>query len=706
MLFKNKINILHEIFGYKIFWLGLIIKIGFALFFASSYLTELFIPFINYFVSSDFSNPYLYFFNQEKKNIFPYPTLMLLITSLPRILFGFATDWSSISPLVLFLFRLPVLIADLLILFILLILIKKNYYKVVMFYWLSPVLIYINYIHGQLDVFPILFLFFSLYLMFKGKYLFSSIFLGLSIATKTNIIMVIPFYFLYLLYQINLTFRDKFLNFILVASTFIIINLFYLFNYEFIQIVFHNQEQLKLLNLSLNFFDDTKVFVAPFAYCLLLIYAINLKVYSKDVYFMFLGFSFGIVSLTISPMPGWYYWIMPFFIYFYSKKKENNNYFSYYLLFGLQIFYLIYFISIENSDLFEIFKLIDSDFAEKNNLYNHLESLNLNADKFVSLSFTLLQVFLLANCIYIYKSGIKNYSNYKIFSNPYLLGLCGDSGAGKTTISNSLNDIFKSKNTTQIRGDDMHKWERGDNNWKKQTHLNPKSNFLHNEISYLNEIKNKKEIKRRIYDHGTGKFTLEKRFQPRNLIIFEGLHSFYLKQMRDLFDLKIFINPSEEIRRKWKIERDIRKRKHSTSKILKQLRDRKEDSVKFIKTQKKYADIIIEYYFDRKRKLKKENNLNLHLTLLNSFYVEPIVREIENNTNIKCYHEYLEDDKQSIKLKGKISEKQINKIANSLDLNSNLDDLGVNDPKWNINYLGLIQIIITYCIIKNLEHDK
>ena len=57
--------------------------------------------------------------------------------------------------------------------------------------------LYITYIHGQLDVVPIIFLFVSSYFLFKKKNMLSALILGLGIVAKTNLVLVIPFYILY-----------------------------------------------------------------------------------------------------------------------------------------------------------------------------------------------------------------------------------------------------------------------------------------------------------------------------------------------------------------------------------------------------------------------------------------------------------------------------------------------------------------------------
>ncbi|MCH9753762.1 MAG: hypothetical protein K0T99_02540 [Alphaproteobacteria bacterium] len=700
-------NKIRAILTSNLFWIGFAIKMVFAFTLASNFLTNLFIPFTNYYVQSGFSNPYKYFANADQVDFFPYPALMLYIMSIPRILFSLVANWDNISPATIFLSRLPILLADFLILIILFRLIKKHSQKILFYYWLSPILIYINYIHGQLDAIPISILFISLYFLFKRKFECSSLFLGLAIAAKTSIVIVLPFYFSYLLYSNTITNRQLLLNIIITVSSFFIINIPYIFSPEFIQMVLNNREQMKIFNLNYNFSDGNVLYFLPLAYLFLFFTAINLKVLSKDVYMMFLGFSFGIIALMISPMQGWYYWILPFFAYFHSKRSNARFDFASMLFLSLYCSYFIYFMLIKTSDYIQVLQIILPDFIETPNLYHYLQQKGLNADKISNLSFTLLQASLIANCIFIYKLGIKSYNAYKIFSNPFLLGICGDSGSGKTTISKSLESIFQSSNTTIIQGDAMHKWERGNEHWNNITHLNPKSNLLYDEISYLKAIKNRENISRRNYDHDTGKFTEEKQFKPSNLVIFEGLHSFYIKQMRDLYDLKIFINTSEDLRKNWKIKRDTNKRGYSKDKIIAQINNRKEDSEKFIKAQLKYADIIIELI--PYKGLEKEHDVSkllLRITASNSFYLEPLFNELTHIDSVQIKHEYEDKDRQFIEVNGNISAQKIDAIAYNLSLSIDLEDLGIDQPSWNENYIGIIQLFITYCVMKNLGLEK
>ena len=130
------------------FCVGLLLKIILGSFLASYFLTDLFAPFINYFVQSRFSDPYLFFYEKDFLESFPYPALMLYIMSLPTYLFGSLGEVNVYTnQYSLFLYRLPLLIADIGIFFILKSWLRnKSYNRLIWLYWFSPVLIYISYL--------------------------------------------------------------------------------------------------------------------------------------------------------------------------------------------------------------------------------------------------------------------------------------------------------------------------------------------------------------------------------------------------------------------------------------------------------------------------------------------------------------------------------------------------------------------------------
>ena len=176
-----------------------------------------------------------------------------------------------------------------------------------------------------------------------------------------------------------------------------------------------------------------------------------------------------------------------------------------------------------------------------------------------------------------------------------ILGITGDSGVGKTSFVKMLNEIFFDGNYCELNGDNYHKWERGNKNWNFFTHLNTSANNLESGYLDLLSLKNGNKINIKKYNHKTGKYNVPKTIYPKEIIVYEGLHAFLPKKINSIYDLKIFIKADEPLRRHWKIIRDMTERKYSRDKVLKQIESRLVDSLNFIDTQEKYADLIIHH---------------------------------------------------------------------------------------------------------------
>lgn len=695
---KEMKSVFGEVFQSKLFWLGLFLKLVFCAIFASKFLTDFFLPFVNFYSSSGFANPYEQFVASGKSEAFPYPSLMLFILAIPYSLTLPSSIFSAI-----FVLRIPILLADLAILLILSRWLKQKTSKLLLIYWLSPVLIYINYIHGQLDAIPIAVMLISFYFLFKEKFILSTIFLAAAIACKTNILLIVPIFFIYL-FSLNLRLVKIASLAAILGLTFLVINAHYLTSDAFISMVFLNKEQGKIFDLSYPFHQDILFYLIPAAYFLLLIKAVMIRGYNRDIFIMFLGFSFGVITLFIPPMQGWYYWIIPFFCYFYIKENRSPVL----LLAILQLSYFAYFVLIKNSDFPEVLRLILPQAEYWPNLYQIINS-HFNADRVASVAFTILQTSLLVNCVWIYREGISSYTKHKLSSKPYLIGISGDSGTGKTSLVNYLCDVFGEKNVTAICGDDMHKWERGHEKWQEFTHLNPSANKLHEEISFLRALKKGQKILRKNYDHATGKFTDPKTFAAKKIIISEGLHSFYVAAVRDIFDLRIFIKPEKQLQNHWKIIRDQQKRGHSKEAILEQIRKREDDSEKFISSQEKYADVKVDIFSIHEIKnlgdKDEQISLRLKLSFENSIDVEPLLAALSTISSLKINHEYEDGDSQFLEVSGFAKSEEIKAIGDGL-LESSLEELNIQNPEWNSDLRGVLQLFLAFYIIETEVKDE
>lgn len=175
-----------------------------------------------------------------------------------------------------------------------------------------------------------------------------------------------------------------------------------------------------------------------------------------------------------------------------------------------------------------------------------------------------------------------------------VIAISGSSGVGKTTISNIISLILGPQKSCQISGDDLHLWERGNENWKKITHLNPQANDLDLGKLHVVSLKEGKTINRRIYDHDTGKFSKHRSIESKEWIIYEGLHALY-GEVAEVADVRIFVETSDDLKADWKIRRDINKRGYTKQQVIDVIAARKQDENSYIQPQKNSANVVVNF---------------------------------------------------------------------------------------------------------------
>jgi uridine kinase/ribulose-5-phosphate 4-epimerase/fuculose-1-phosphate aldolase len=685
-----------------LFLIGLIAKLYASAIFAAENFSTLFVPFVKYF-TTDFTDPYSYFFNLGTLEIFPYPQLMLFIMSVPGILFAplIGENIFSINHGELLLFHLPILLADITILVVLSRWLKNKLQELLWFYWLSPILFYINYAHSQLDVIPIALTFVFLYFLFKERWVYALVFLGAAVATKFHIILLLPFTIIYLWRKrVSPIFIAAYTT--ITATVFLLINNLQLLSPSFLTIVFGNREQGKVFDLQISLGDERIIYIIPLAYAILFLHALTFKRLNRDTFVMFLGFSFGILILGIPPMQGWYYWILPFFIYFYVKNEQ----FSKLPLVLLTVAYFVYFALTLNSDYLTIFRVLEPTIASWPNLYTLIENAGFDAQIVNNIALSLLQATLLVNVLWVYRRGVEESKKQKLYNMPYLIGIAGDSGSGKSTLTTLLNDVFGTKHVAHVAGDAMHKWERGHTMWQKFTHLDPRANQLHNDIEYAKALQSGEDVYRRQYDHQTGTFTIPEKLESKTLVVFEGLHAFFLTDMQKALDLKIFIEPEKRLRTHWKMRRDIIDRGYTREKILEQMKAREHDADEYISIQEKYADISftlksLTTLGDDVIGTDIEPAVYLEIKCDNNIYLEPLLESLSTYVNIE--HTFT-DQHQLLSFTGNVSDSIIEHLSYALV--PELYDIVAGDPKWSNNHSGIMQIFICYYLLQSLNYSK
>ena len=685
-----------------LFVFGLIAKLYAATFFTGENFTHLFTPFLKSFILQA-GNPYQFFFQNGLLEAFPYPQLMLYVMSAPATIMGqlLGPELFIVTPGDSLLFHLPILAADIVILVVLSRWLKNKHTELLWLYWLSPILFYINYIHSQLDAVPIALTFVFLYFLFKERWLYAFIFLGAAIATKFHIIILLPFTLIYLWRRRV----SKVLISIFAALpilVFLIVNNIQLLSEAFLTIVFANREQGKVFDLQLSLGSEYVLYIIPFAYILLFLHALTFTRLNRDTFVMFLGFSFGILTLGIPPMQGWYYWILPFLIYFYVKNEQ----FSKVPFAILTVAYFVHFALIPDSDYVSVFSAIAPAVASLPNPYELISNAGFDADLVSNLALSFLQACLFMNVLWLYRRGVEESKKQKLYNMPYLIGIAGDSGSGKSTLTDLFVDLFGTKHVAIVPGDAMHKWERGDTMWSKFTHLDPRANQLHHDLEYVRQLQSGQDIYRRHYDHHTGKFSTPDKLESKSVVVFEGLHSFFLTEMQQALDLKVFIKPDDQLRTHWKVKRDMADRGYTKDKVLAQLKTREQDAKEYVNIQEKYADIT----FSLKSLITiPETDIGtdinvpvyLEITCDNKIYLEPFLETLSTYVNIE--HTFT-DKHQIVSLTGSISGSVLEHLSYSLV--PDLFDIVTEKPHWSSDHRGIMQLFISYYILNSLNYNR
>jgi phosphoribulokinase len=176
-----------------------------------------------------------------------------------------------------------------------------------------------------------------------------------------------------------------------------------------------------------------------------------------------------------------------------------------------------------------------------------------------------------------------------------VLGVVGDSGAGKTTITRGLTRVLGDAHVTLISADDYHRFDRERRRELGVTPLHPDSNHLDILTQHLVHLRRGEAVLKPVYSHRSGTFQPPDYVRPAKFLVMEGLLNFHTETLRSLHDVRVALAPPEELRRAWKLKRDCTRRGYTTDEVLAELDSRQADAEQFIQPQRQYADIVVAF---------------------------------------------------------------------------------------------------------------
>ena len=182
-------------------------------------------------------------------------------------------------------------------------------------------------------------------------------------------------------------------------------------------------------------------------------------------------------------------------------------------------------------------------------------------------------------------------------NNCIFVGVAGGSGSGKTTVAYNLIKAFKSEDAVLVEQDAYYKELK-----ELSIDERAKINFDHPESiefdlmkKHLLDLKNGKAIERPIYDFKTHSRKKEvKKINPSKIIVIEGILILSIPEIREMLDVKIFVDTDADEMLLRRIERDINERGRTFDSVKKQyLNTVKPMYLEFCEPSKRYADVII-----------------------------------------------------------------------------------------------------------------
>ena len=181
---------------------------------------------------------------------------------------------------------------------------------------------------------------------------------------------------------------------------------------------------------------------------------------------------------------------------------------------------------------------------------------------------------------------------------PILIGIAGGSASGKSSIAQRLKNEYSLTNSVVII--------RQDDYYKDQSHLTMeervKTNYDHplafdNDllIQHLNALMNGETIEKPTYDYTVhNRSEVTETIKPCDVIVLEGLFVLESESLRELLDMKIFVDTDADIRFIRRLLRDVEERGRTLDSVVTQYCTTvKPMHEQFVEPSKKYADIIV-----------------------------------------------------------------------------------------------------------------
>ncbi len=179
----------------------------------------------------------------------------------------------------------------------------------------------------------------------------------------------------------------------------------------------------------------------------------------------------------------------------------------------------------------------------------------------------------------------------------FVIGVAGGSGSGKTTVVRRIVDSLGPEDVTLLDHDRYYR-DRNDLRLEERAALNydhPDSLETDLLVHHVRELKSGRAVEAPRYDFTHhARLTEKDVFQPRRALIVEGILIFTDAALRELMDIKVFVDTDSDTRFIRRLQRDVAERGRTMASVIDQYQNTvKPMHLEFVEPSKRYADVII-----------------------------------------------------------------------------------------------------------------
>jgi phosphoribulokinase len=198
---------------------------------------------------------------------------------------------------------------------------------------------------------------------------------------------------------------------------------------------------------------------------------------------------------------------------------------------------------------------------------------------------------------------------------PVMLAVAGENAAGKSTLTAGLVEALGRDRCVSLSTDDYQRFDRIDRHDKPFAPIHPDSNYVDIIEQHLQLLATGQPVLKPVYDHSIGRRVCPELVEPREFVIVHGVLPLHSRLARACFDVTVYLDPPNTIRRDWKMQRDTVLRGYTTEEVTAALEADAADAAEFVRPQRAYADIVVRFSTIPKRSDPPDTPLSAEVLL-------------------------------------------------------------------------------------------